>query len=132
MLDQQFHDEWLRQHIRGLVLGVDLVEGEGQGPFPLGPGQPMEIFHIDVLGARSGLGELGDGQSTTVVFEDRAVDFVLVDNHWESSLLHLHENPLNGNGCALVAVANMMNSASVLDRAISVCICDFQNRGHPA
>ena len=71
VLDKQLPREGLGQHIRGLVFGPDLVEGEGPGTgtFPVHPAQPMEIFHIDVLGARSGLGELCDGQSTTVVFE---------------------------------------------------------------
>ena len=99
MLDQQIHNEWLCQHIRGLVLGVDLVEGEGQGPFPLGPGQPMEIFHIDVLGPGPGLGELGDGQSSTVVFKDGAMNGVLVRDDREPKLLHLHENALDGDDC---------------------------------
>lgn len=98
VLDQQIHNEWFRQPIRRLVFGVDLVEGEGQGPFPLSPRQPMEIFHIDVLGSGGCLGELGDGQSTAVVFKNRAVNRVLVRDDQEPDLLHLHENALDGDG----------------------------------
>ena len=97
MLDQQFHNEWLRQHIRGLILGVDLVEGEGS-PLSLRPMQPMEVLHIDVLGARTGLGELGNGQGTIVVFKNTTMDGVLVGDNRKSQLLHLHQNGLDRNG----------------------------------
>ena len=91
----------------------------------------MEIFHIDVLGPGPALGELGDGQSSTVVFKDGAMNCVLVmmtgnPSSFISMRMHWMEM------AALVAVASAMNSASVLDRVILVCICEFQNRGHPA
>ena len=97
MLDQQFHNEWLRQHIRGLVLGVDLVEGEGS-PLSLRPMQPMEVLHIDVLGARTGLGELGNGQGTIVVFKHMAMNGVLVGDNRKAQLLHLHQDALDRDG----------------------------------
>jgi hypothetical protein len=47
----------------------------------------MEIFHIGVLGAQAHLGERGNGQSTTVVLEDQAVDLVLVRDDLGDSVL---------------------------------------------
>ena len=129
MLDQELQEQRLGEHVSRLLLGVDLVEGEGS-PLSLRPMQPMEILHIDVLGARTGLGELGNGQGTIVVFKHTAMNGVLVGDNRKAQLLHLHQDALD-RMAARVAVAKAMNSASVLDKAISVCIWDFQNKGTP-
>ncbi len=97
MLDQELQEQRLGEHVRRLLLGVDLVEGEGS-PLSLRPMQPMEVFHIDVLGARTGLGELGNGQGTIVVFKHTAMNGVLVGDNRKAQLLHLHQDALNRDG----------------------------------
>ena len=97
MLDQELQDQRLGEHVRRLLLGVDLVEGEGS-PLSLRPMQPMEVFHIDVLGARTGLGELGNGQCTIVVFKHTAMNGVLVGDNRKAQLLHLHQDALDRDG----------------------------------
>jgi hypothetical protein len=130
MLHQKLQNEGLGEHVSRLLLGVNLVEGEGC-PFSLRPMQPMEVFHIDVLGAWTGLGDLGNGQGTIGVFKNMTMDGVLVGDNRKSQLLHLSIRVRWIGMMALVAVARAMNSASVLDKAISVCIWDFQNKGTP-
>jgi hypothetical protein len=90
MLHKQVLGKGLGEDIGGLVLSGNLVEGEGC-PFSLDPRQPMEIFHIDVLGAGRVLGGFAMATSPLLFSKtEQCISFLWVTTRNLSSFISVN------------------------------------------
>ena len=99
MPHQELQSQWLGQHVCWLLLGVNLLKGEGS-IIPRRVLQEVEVLEVDVLGSGTHLGDFSDSKSPIVVLKSLAM------NHWalredvETQFLHLVESVLEGDGCS--------------------------------